>query len=189
MKAFDRTVPFYDGFMQRMGLYQSATLINWLNLKGTEKVLDLGGGTGYNSHQLSSHCKEVVLLDESQAMVKKARKYKSFTCVRSSALNTPFQNNSFDIVVMADLFHHIKNQVAVIREIWRLLKPGGLLLVQDFVTTHPYTSLLRIFESLLFGILYFKSPRKIRSIISSQGFILEREEAQKHFLFQLWRKV
>ena len=188
MKAFDPVVPFYDSFMRYFRLYKKKIILRWLNLSGTEKILDLGGGTGYNSFHLSQHCKNLIMIDESPAMIKKAQKFGTFKCICCNALETPFNNSSFDIVVLTDMFHHIKNQKALTKEIHRILKPNGKLLLQDFVSSHSKTILLRIFEFFLFGFLYFKSPRQIKKIIISQNFKLEREEKKNFILFQLWKK-
>jgi ubiquinone/menaquinone biosynthesis C-methylase UbiE len=54
--------------------------------------------------------------------------------------STPFQNNEFDRVIIVDFLEHIPNDAEFIKEIYRILKPGGELIVN---TPHIKNSLLR----------------------------------------------
>ncbi len=47
------------------------------------------------------------------------------------ALNTPFENNSFDFVVSSNMIHHLPYPVKFLEEMQRILKPGGFLLIQE----------------------------------------------------------
>lgn len=47
------------------------------------------------------------------------------------ALHTPFANESFDFVISSNMIHHVPYPVKFFQEMRRILKPGGLLLVQE----------------------------------------------------------
>lgn len=47
------------------------------------------------------------------------------------AMNTPFQENEFDFVLCSNMIHHLPSPTKFLREMCRILKPGGYLLVQE----------------------------------------------------------
>lgn len=47
------------------------------------------------------------------------------------ALNTPFDDNSFDFLIASNMMHHLPSPAQFLQEARRILKPGGLLLIQD----------------------------------------------------------
>jgi SAM-dependent methyltransferase len=47
------------------------------------------------------------------------------------ALNTPFDDNSFDFVIASNTIHHFPSPAQFLEEVKRILKPGGFLLIQD----------------------------------------------------------
>jgi SAM-dependent methyltransferase len=49
--------------------------------------------------------------------------------------SAPFADNTFDLILMAHVLEHIPDDVAAMRELWRLLSPGGVALLQHPVDT------------------------------------------------------
>jgi SAM-dependent methyltransferase len=47
------------------------------------------------------------------------------------ALNTPFEDNSFNFVVSSNMIHHLPYPIKFLEEMQRILKPGGFLLIQE----------------------------------------------------------
>ncbi len=47
------------------------------------------------------------------------------------ALNTPFDDNSFDFLIASNMIHHLPSPAQFLQEARRILKPGGFLLIQD----------------------------------------------------------
>jgi SAM-dependent methyltransferase len=88
-------------------------------------VLDAGCGTGGLLKDLQRYGK-VIAADFSEEAVKfcKLRGYTIFQC---SVLKTPFQANSFDFIVGLDLLEHLDEDLAALRELYRICKAGGYL--------------------------------------------------------------
>ncbi|NPV00849.1 MAG: methyltransferase domain-containing protein [Brevinematales bacterium] len=99
-------------------------------------MLDIGAGTGIHTVNLAKSCKTAYACDISMNMlallVKKAAGLglSNIIPVRANALDLPFPDNTFDSAIAIHLLHLIKNTDAVVSEIFRVLKPGGV-----FVTT------------------------------------------------------
>ncbi len=100
------------------------------NLKGTERILDVGCGTGkttnYCARMLTTG--SVVGIDLSDNMISFAQKtYKNtpnLTFMRCSATEIPFENE-FDLVYSMFCLHWVKDQESAIQKIAKSLKPGG----------------------------------------------------------------
>jgi glycosyltransferase involved in cell wall biosynthesis/SAM-dependent methyltransferase len=96
-------------------------------------VLDLGSGEGYGADILAAVAQETTGVDVSPETVEWAnQKYKrsnlKFIC--GSATNVPIPGESiFDLVVCFEMIEHIADQEALLREVKRLLKPGGTFIL------------------------------------------------------------
>lgn len=96
-------------------------------------VLDLGAGLGGAARWLATHfdCR-VTCLDLTPEYCEAAEALTKFTGLKSmveirqgDALNTPFDDGSFDLVWAQNVFMNIKDKTALFREVHRVLKPGG----------------------------------------------------------------
>jgi 2-polyprenyl-6-hydroxyphenyl methylase/3-demethylubiquinone-9 3-methyltransferase len=93
-------------------------------------ILDLGCGKGRFSRALSALGASMVGLDLSTAMLADAR---SINRVRASARRLPFTPASFDGVVAVEVWEHLppRSLDQVCREVVRVLRPGGTLVIVD----------------------------------------------------------
>ena len=103
------------------------------------KILDVACGTGKFAFKITKQYNHIKVsgVDFSPKMIAQARKKLSkwpnsnidFTI--SSADTIPHPDNSFDIVICTHAFHHFPNQVNVLKEMHRVLKPNGRLMIID----------------------------------------------------------
>jgi ubiquinone/menaquinone biosynthesis C-methylase UbiE len=116
-------------------------LVRWRGADGTPlDLLDIGCGTGTLAAMLigSSLPVHVVGLDfaESMAVVasQKAREAHAgdrARFVRADSEHLPFADASFDVVTCSNSFHHYPDQQACVRQMRRILRPGGRLMIID----------------------------------------------------------
>ncbi|MBN2230369.1 MAG: methyltransferase domain-containing protein [Candidatus Thorarchaeota archaeon] len=95
-------------------------------------VLDMGCGTGNNTLLFAVASQSLVLgLDISFGMLEKAHEKKSsLPLVQAPADNLPFTSDSFDLVFMTEVIHHLPNILGSFEETYRILKrPGSLCIV------------------------------------------------------------
>ena len=149
-KLFDRVSFVYDIFMRVAGMYKEAEVAELLSCEGHELVLDIGGGTGHYARYLSPFCKEMVVIDESDEMLSRLKSGGNIRPVCGNIFHNCYDDESFDIILLCDVLHHIENQVLLLNECRRLLKPGGNLLIYDFDYEKRMTKLIRAFESIFF---------------------------------------
>jgi ubiquinone/menaquinone biosynthesis C-methylase UbiE len=104
-----------------------------------EEVLDLGCSIGYNSAFLSKISDHVVASDLEQENpsthtpgLQKTREFLSLLGIENvivqhaDAEDLPFEDNRFDMVFSSHVLEHVLNPGKAVREIYRVLKPGGI---------------------------------------------------------------
>ena len=111
-------------------------------------LLDLGCGAGENSVYFSLKGAHCTATDYSAGMVEKALQLAAAHGVRiegrtMNAMELEFPANTFDIVYAANLLHHLPQPRAALREVHRVLKPGGKLCFWDPLRHNPVINLYR----------------------------------------------
>ncbi len=126
-----------------------------LRVVAGQRVLDLGCGPGDGASRLNSAGAVAVGLDYSQGMLETARKdpANAGRLTRGDAGRLPFRAGAFDKVICTNSFHHYPAHFPALREMRRVLKPGGLLVLVDPRKDHPFGRLAIDFgENVLFGL-------------------------------------
>ncbi len=95
-------------------------------------VLDIGCNVGYGCGILSETAVDVIGVDVSEMAIQRARQLVqnpnvSFLRVNGDVL--PFEINKFDIVTAFQLIEHLPDPVPFLVDVWRVLRPGGRLLL------------------------------------------------------------
>jgi len=91
------------------------------NLSG--RILDVGCGIAEYSRW---HRGEYLGLDQNPYVVQYNRK-RGLTCFNGSAESIPFESEYFDGVIITHVLEHLDEPAGALRQIWRVLRPGGLL--------------------------------------------------------------
>ncbi len=141
---FDGIAHRYDGPADAFSLFQYRRwhrfLVSRLRSNRAALVLDVATGPGGVAIEMASHVGgRVVGLDLSDHMLQQARdnlrvsgKDFSISLVRSRAENLPFRDHTFDAVVFTFLLRYVDDPEATVRELSRVLKPGGELASLEF---------------------------------------------------------
>jgi demethylmenaquinone methyltransferase/2-methoxy-6-polyprenyl-1,4-benzoquinol methylase len=113
-----------------------------LDLVPGDTVLDLGAGTGVSTEELARSGATVVGLDISQGMLRAGKKVRpATTLLAGDALRLPFRDAAFDAVTISFALRNVHDSDAALREMARVTKPGGRLVVCEF--SHPTNDLFR----------------------------------------------
>ena len=126
--------------MQHNHLYVTVKAIEQMGLKPSDRVLDLGCGSGWTSRLLSEYVDgqgisrpSIVGVDISEAMVRLAREQSkglpNVSFVHAAASHLEFESGEFDKVLSVESFYYYPDQSSVLQELLRILKPGGDLFI------------------------------------------------------------
>ena len=163
------------------------------------KVLDIATGTGRTLQQIQSALPEVELygLDLSGSYLKQASKYLSsrngdlVQLTKGNAENMPYASNSFQALTCVFLFHELPRDARqnVLNECFRLLEPGGVLILADSIQIEDspkFTPIMENFHKI------FHEPFYRDYIIDDINFRLESSgfssiSSESHFMTKVWK--
>lgn len=103
------------------------------------QALDLGCGDGWLTEKLAARFAKVTGLDSSPALVEYARKNNpSAEYVEADALDTKLEEKQFNLIIASLIVHDFPDLTAIYKEIKRLLKPGGQLIMIELNQYYAY---------------------------------------------------
>lgn len=173
---------FVDGEQGTLSFYQSiaenryqihpwlADLIDGISVRG-ERVLEIGHGIGTDLVRFAQNGMSVAAVDLAEshhAMAAENLKLNSFDgdLRLCDATDLPFEDESFDLIYSFGVLHHMNNPEACVSECYRVLKPGGRIVVGLY---HRYSIFLLVqkllFHGLLFGKLFSRGYRGLMATI------------------------
>lgn len=166
-RLFTVIAPRYDLITRLLSYGQDQRwkrqLIEDARIEPGEHVLDLACGTGDLAYQARAGGAHVVGLDLTHPMLLAARERHSRLClVQGDMMHLPFAAARFDVVTAGYALRNLPDLDGGMREIARVLKPGGRLLSLDF--ERPSGTLVRM---LFLGYLW--------TVGSALGMVLHRE--------------
>lgn len=114
-------------------------LADRLHLSQNSKVLEIGPGAGYFSVEVAKRIPhgQLALLDIQPEMLEKVKKrmdqagIRHVVYVQGDAAKLPFSSGHFDVVFLVTVIGEVADKGGCIREIYRVLRPGGLLSITE----------------------------------------------------------
>lgn len=92
------------------------------------RLLDIGCGKGDTANIYLRKAKEVYGVEIKKASVDAGKKaYPKIKFFHAKSEKQPFKDNFFDVIVMTDVFEHVRNEELMMSEAHRVLKKGGVL--------------------------------------------------------------
>lgn len=118
-------------------------IVEELDLKDKEKILEVGCGNGYYLNLLNKLGFNLTLtgIDNDVLALQDARKIIRDNKVKFKLVDAnklPFGNNFFDKVVISEVIEHVEDQQKVLSEIYRVLKPGGIMVLTTCNIDYPF---------------------------------------------------
>jgi demethylmenaquinone methyltransferase/2-methoxy-6-polyprenyl-1,4-benzoquinol methylase len=159
--VFDSVATDYDLMNDVMSLGIHRLAIGMANILPGQQVLDLAGGTGDLALLIAPRVGpqgRVVLSDINNAMIRTGRARLldrgiagNVEYVQADAERLPFPDNSFDCITMAFGLRNVTHKQTALDSMYRVLKPGGRLLILEF--SRPAALLKPAYDFYSFSIL------------------------------------
>ena len=158
---FGFLAPHYEKFIQPKDPQE---IREFGQLPTSGALLDVGGGTGRIAQALRSQAGMIVVADLSLRMLVQAQSKDELKLVCSHSERLPFPDASFERVIMVDALHHVIDQQQTAAELWRVLKPGGRLVIEEPDSRVWSVKLIALFEKLALMRSHFLSPPYIAAL-------------------------
>lgn len=187
-KVFDQWPDKYDAWFKTpigrlIRKYESDLILKMLIPSSGEHILDAGCGSGVFSGDLISAGCEVFGLDLSLPMlIRSAEKHAGTSlCLSQGRLeHLPFANNAFHKTVSITAIEFIEDARAVLQELFRVTRPGGIIVVGTLNSSGPWAERRKISGKQghpIFQKVHFRSPEEMTALSEMKGVV----ESAIHF--------
>lgn len=136
-EMFDAVAPKYDQTNDLLSFYQSRiwrkAVRKLVDPKSGQRILDLAAGTGTSSMALTGEGVSVVAADFSKGMLAEGKKrHPELEFAFADAMAMPFKDAEFDTVTISFGIRNVHNVDTALGEMFRVMKPGGKLVICEF---------------------------------------------------------
>lgn len=179
------------------------TIFEWLNPQPDDLILDMPCGRGFylNMLRYASESRVVGAELDWPVLLKAQQHVGHLPDIHLNNANIyalPYADNTFDSVILSEILEHIEDDVAGLREIYRVLKPGGVVAITVPNANYPFwwdpinKSLETLFnthisQGPLAGIwanhVRLYTADQLRESVLGADFIVEEERAFTHHSF------
>ncbi|NWG17495.1 MAG: class I SAM-dependent methyltransferase [Chloroflexi bacterium] len=179
------------------------TIFEWINPQDESLVLDCACGRGFylNMFRYVSRCR-LVGLELDWEIIQKARRnvghLPGVLLNNADIYALPYPDNTFDGVILSEILEHVERDVDGLKEVYRVLKPGGVVAITVPNANYPFwwDPINKTLETLfnrhigrgpLAGIwanhVRLYTMEHLRASVLAAGFIIEEERAFTHYSF------
>ncbi len=197
IKEFTRAAEVYDS--GHAGVYEMCKddyppVLDELKKYPFQDLLDVGCGTGPMIELLVKEFPDgnYTGIDLTPRMIEvaQAKKLPHTKFLVGDSENLPFKENTFDVVICTNSFHHYPNPQAFLDGVARVLKDGGRLVLRDYTSNKFMIWLMNHIEMPLahlggHGDVRIYSCEEVRKMCEEAGLKVEKLEMQKEFRMHL----
>jgi demethylmenaquinone methyltransferase/2-methoxy-6-polyprenyl-1,4-benzoquinol methylase len=134
MGFFNWAAPAFNRLADRWSPDDIETIAGWLEpyVAPGGHLIDIGGGTGALSVKLAEQlAADVTVVDPAPEMIRYVPDHGSVSAVLGSAEDMPLGDDSADGVIVSDAFHHFRDQDGAAREMARVVRSGGGVVILE----------------------------------------------------------
>jgi ArsR family transcriptional regulator len=151
-------------------------------------IADLGAGEGTFSQLLARRSKKVIAVDNSEKMLEYGRELalkhgvKNLEYRKGDLEEVPIEDAAVDLAFFSQALHHAQHPDRAVKEAWRILKPGGRIVVLDLLR-HSYEEARELYADLWLGFTEVEVTRFLRQagFKNIETSVVHSEESAPHF--------
>ncbi len=192
-KIYDIHSVFYDATFGRLVRRRIARAISHMKIADTDRVLDLGIGTGVSLNYYPKRGR-IYGIDLSSGMLRQARKkiiergLDHAQVFQADALYLPFADDSFDHVFISHVISVVSDPYRLIAEAQRVAKPGArIVLVNHFQSTNRFIAMVEKWLCPLCTRLGWRSDLRLNDLVQRTG--VQIDYRYKLEQIDLWETV
>ena len=174
--------------------------------KRMEKFADIGGGYGRLANEYLKRARKVYIFDYSKTELEQAKETFGDKIETKSGdiYELPFKDNELDGLMMVRVTHHLKHLDKAVAELYRVLKPGGVAVIEvankrtlpkmaRFLTgrskVNPFNQKIANYKNISKDGFYNYHPKYVENIFEQTGFKCEKVLSVSNFRSQTLKKV
>ena len=185
-KRFEWSPEFWQGWRESDNPYRRykserdrRLVVEALQIGDNDRVLEVGCGYGWISRALwDAASAEWTGIDQSVEMIRRLRTLypgRGFRALRADARQLPFREDEFDKVLCTGVLMHIGEHSVAVRELIRVLRPGGVLLCSINNALSPISFPVRLWNLRKKGFVQkFQVPGSFRRFLRDEGIEVDR---------------
>ena len=163
------------------------SILKWLDPKEDEKILDIACGTGELSLKIAERGCRVYGIDISEKGITSAKYLAERRRIRcefrvESVEDLPWPEEYFDKVVCSSSLEHFKDDIKALREIHRILKPNGRVVLTSDSFTYPISDELKEIHRKTSHVVNYYTPEKLKEQFRKSGLKMIRSK----YLLNSW---
>ena len=156
-------------------------MLEWLDPKEGERILDIACGGGNLSLKIAEKGCEVYGIDISEKAINSAKhlaEREKMTCKFEvgSAEDLPYPDRYFDKVVCSSSLEHFKDNIRALKEMRRVLKPNGSVVLTTDSFTYPVRDELREKHREIAYVVNYYTAEKLKERFEIAGFEINRSK-------------
>ncbi len=179
VRGYNLAAANYDSKEKYLNSFEHGKILPLFGDATGKSIVDIGAGTGRLSLELLKRGASVTAIDVSEEMLailkKKANRAEAarLSTLVGDAESIPVPDNTFDFVVAAFLIVHLKDPARFFDEAYRVLKPGGSLVVTNI--NQKEAPEVKTKEGVIKIESYYHRPEKIRELLAELAFGIDQE--------------
>lgn len=170
--SYDFLFKLQEFFIEKGYKKNIPLLLQYVDVKPDDAILDVGGNTGKITNVYSENSKKIYVLEPEHKNVlfgMKRRKHIGF--IEGDAGRMPFSSEYFDKVVILLSFHHVPDQDTSLQEIYRVLKASGRLIMLELDPSLRLGKWIKFYENIIRHMgCKFYSPLELKNKIEKHNF-------------------
>lgn len=212
----DKVISNYNGYDYKKIFWEDADreyedqadrmAIRKLLPKRMEKFADIGGGYGRLANEYLKRARKVYLFDYSKTELAQAKEIygDKIETKAGDIYKLPFKDDELDGLMMVRVTHHLEHLDKAVGELYRVLKPGGVAVIEvankrtlpkiaRFITrrskVNPFDKKVANYKEISANGFYNYHPKYVEEIFATTGFKMERVLSVSNFRSQALKKV